>query len=81
MNDDIEREQSMSNNPTVRIPGQGRTIAVVGDVYRFLATALQRTDDEAVREASTQIAVPKDTDFQEVQQGRAYQHKCEDAEN
>jgi quercetin dioxygenase-like cupin family protein len=25
-------------NPTIRKPSQGRTVAVVGDVYRFLAT-------------------------------------------
>jgi quercetin dioxygenase-like cupin family protein len=28
----------MGRNPTINIPPQGRTIAVVGDVYRFLAT-------------------------------------------
>ena len=28
----------MSNTPTINAPPQGRTIAVVGDVYRFLAT-------------------------------------------
>jgi quercetin dioxygenase-like cupin family protein len=28
----------MSNQPTINVPPQGRTIAVVGDVYRFLAT-------------------------------------------
>src|SRR6516162_6952174 len=28
----------MSRNPTINMPPQGRTIAVVGDVYRFLAT-------------------------------------------
>src|SRR5438067_12826701 len=28
----------MSQKPTVRIAAQGRTVAVVGDVYRFLAT-------------------------------------------
>ena len=28
----------MNNKPTINIPPQGRTIAVVGDVYRFLAT-------------------------------------------
>ena len=28
----------MTRQPTVRKPGEGRTIAVVGDVYRFLAT-------------------------------------------
>jgi hypothetical protein len=28
----------MDHKATVRIPGQGRTVAVVGDVYGFLAT-------------------------------------------
>ena len=28
----------MTREPIVRLPGRGRTIAVVGDVYRFLAT-------------------------------------------
>src|SRR5580765_454213 len=28
----------MSHQPTLRKPSEGRTIAVVGDVYRFLAT-------------------------------------------
>src|SRR5437660_6408807 len=28
----------MTHGPTLRGPGQGRTVAVVGDVYRFLAT-------------------------------------------
>ena len=28
----------MINHPTIRNPAEGRTIAVVGDVYRFLAT-------------------------------------------
>lgn len=28
----------MSNKATINIPPQGRTVAVVGDVYRFLAT-------------------------------------------
>ena len=28
----------MSNRPTINTPPQGRTVAVVGDVYRFLAT-------------------------------------------
>ncbi len=29
---------SMTHEPTLRLPGEGRTICVVGDVYRFLAT-------------------------------------------
>src|ERR1019366_6517651 len=36
---------------------------------------------EAAVMFSTQIAVLKDPDFQEVQQGRASHHECEDAEN
>jgi hypothetical protein len=28
----------MTQSPTLRTPDEGRTIAVVGDVYRFLAT-------------------------------------------
>ena len=28
----------MNHPPTLRKPGEGRTIAVVGDIYRFLAT-------------------------------------------
>lgn len=28
----------MTRPPTLRTPGEGRTVAVVGDVYRFLAT-------------------------------------------
>lgn len=28
----------MTNQPTLRTPIEGRTIGVVGDVYRFLAT-------------------------------------------
>jgi hypothetical protein len=28
----------MSNKATINSPPQGRTVAVVGDVYRFLAT-------------------------------------------
>jgi quercetin dioxygenase-like cupin family protein len=28
----------VSRNPTINTPPQGRTIAVIGDVYRFLAT-------------------------------------------
>jgi hypothetical protein len=47
VNDDIEREQSMSNKPTINTSPQGRTVAVVGDVYRFLATG----DDTNVKYA------------------------------
>jgi len=41
----------MSNKPTIRIPGQGRTIAVVGDVYRFLATGEDTNGQYAMWEA------------------------------
>ena len=44
----------MSNVPTVRTPGQGRTFAVVGDVYRFLATG----DDTNGRYALFEALVP-----------------------
>jgi mannose-6-phosphate isomerase-like protein (cupin superfamily) len=41
----------MSNNPTVNIPPQGRTVAVVGDVYRFLATGEDTDGKYAIWEA------------------------------
>ncbi len=41
----------MSNKPTIRIPGQGRTIAVVGDLYRFLATGEDTNGKYAMWEA------------------------------
>lgn len=34
---------STAREPTLRQPGDGRTVGVVGDVYRFLATA-EETD-------------------------------------
>src|SRR6478752_5267205 len=37
--------------PTIRTPGEGRTIAVVGDVYRFLATGEDTNGKYAVWEA------------------------------
>lgn len=37
--------------PTFQLPGQGRTIAVVGDVYRFLATGEQTNGKYALWEA------------------------------
>ena len=37
--------------PTIRVPQQGRTVAVVGDVYRFLATGEDTNGKYAVREA------------------------------
>ena len=47
----IEGEQTMSNKPTTRNPTQGRTIAVVGDVYRFLATGEDTNGKYAMWEA------------------------------
>src|SRR3954464_9129755 len=43
----------MSNpsKPVVRKPGQGRTVAVVGDVYRFLATGADTNGKYALWEA------------------------------
>jgi quercetin dioxygenase-like cupin family protein len=41
----------MSRNPTVNTPPQGRTIAVVGDVYRFLATGEGTNGQYALFEA------------------------------
>ncbi len=41
----------MSRNPTVNTPPQGRTIAVVGDVYRFLATGDDTNGKYALFEA------------------------------
>lgn len=38
-------------NPIVRIPTQGRTVAVVGDVYRFLATGEDTNGKYALWEA------------------------------
>jgi quercetin dioxygenase-like cupin family protein len=38
--------------PTIRKPGEGRTIAVVGDVYRFLATGLETNGKYAMWEAN-----------------------------
>jgi mannose-6-phosphate isomerase-like protein (cupin superfamily) len=37
--------------PIVRLPGEGRTIAVVGDIYRFLATGEETNGTYAVWEA------------------------------
>jgi quercetin dioxygenase-like cupin family protein len=44
----------MSNPPTIRKPNEGRTIAVVGDVYRFLATG----DDTNGKYAMWEAIVP-----------------------
>jgi quercetin dioxygenase-like cupin family protein len=41
----------MSRNPTINISPQGRTIAVVGDVYRFLTTGEETNDKYALWEA------------------------------
>src|SRR2546425_9723520 len=38
-------------NPTIRTPAEGRTIAVVGDVYRFLATGDETNGKYALLEA------------------------------
>jgi quercetin dioxygenase-like cupin family protein len=42
----------MSRQPTLRNPTQGRTIAVVGDVYRFLATGADTKGKYALFEAT-----------------------------
>src|ERR1700736_108717 len=39
------------NKPVIRKPGEGRTIAVVGDVYRFLATGEDTNGKYALWEA------------------------------
>lgn len=41
----------MTATPTINTPPQGRTIAVVGDVYRFLATGEQTNGKYALWEA------------------------------
>src|SRR5450631_1332315 len=41
----------MTRQPTVRKPTEGRTIAVVGDVYRFLATGADTNGKYALWEA------------------------------
>ena len=43
-----------THKPIVRTPGQGRTVAVVGDVYRFLATG----DDTNGRYSVWEAVVP-----------------------
>ena len=42
---------NMTHPPTVREPGEGKTIAVVGDVYRFLATGDETDGRYAMFEA------------------------------
>ena len=41
----------MSDEPTIDTPPQGRTVAVVGDVYRFLATGQETNGRYALWEA------------------------------
>lgn len=41
----------MNHPPTLRKPGEGRTIAVVGDIYRFLATGDETDGKYAMFEA------------------------------
>jgi quercetin dioxygenase-like cupin family protein len=41
----------MNSPPTLRGSGQGRTVAVVGDVYRFLATGEDTNGNHALWEA------------------------------
>ena len=40
-----------NNTPTIRQPNEGRTIAVVGDVYRFMATSEDTNGKYAMWEA------------------------------
>jgi hypothetical protein len=42
---------SITHQPTLRKPTEGRTIAVVGDVYRFLATGDDTNGKYALWEA------------------------------
>jgi RimJ/RimL family protein N-acetyltransferase len=46
-----EWTMTVTNQTTLRKPGQGRTIAVVGDVYRFLATGEDTNGKYALWEA------------------------------
>jgi quercetin dioxygenase-like cupin family protein len=46
-----EWQMSVTNQPTLRKPGDGRTIAVVGDVYRLLATGEDTSGKYALWEA------------------------------
>ncbi len=41
----------MSRNPVINSPSKGRTVAVVGDVYRFLATGEDTNGNYALIEA------------------------------
>ena len=40
-------------SPTIRTPAEGRTVAVVGDVYRFLATGKDTNGKFSVWVAAT----------------------------
>ena len=42
---------TMTHPPTLRKPNEGRTIAVVGDIYRFLATGEETDGNYAMWEA------------------------------
>ena len=42
---------TMTHRPVLRLPGEGRTVAVVGDVYRFLATGDETEGKYALFEA------------------------------
>src|SRR3954470_11268457 len=42
---------ALTHQPILRAPGQGRTVAVVGDVYRFLATGEDTNGKYALWEA------------------------------
>ena len=51
MNDDIGEGTEHEQQPTINTPAEGRTIAVVGDVYRFLATGEDTNGKYALWEA------------------------------
>ena len=42
---------TMTHEPTVKTPGEGRTIGIVGDIYRFLATGEETDGKYAMWEA------------------------------
>src|SRR4029079_1583096 len=48
---DQKTDKNMSRNPVINTPPQGRTIAVVGDVYRFLAMGEETNGKYALWEA------------------------------
>src|SRR4051794_21868890 len=47
----MEEPKLTPHNPTLRTAGRGRTVAVVGDVYRFLATGADTNGKYALWEA------------------------------